>query len=100
MTVDEFHFLSQLYLHAPCCVKTLCEQTGIHPPRASRLLNTLERKKYVVRALGIDDRRKELLTLTELGHGVALEILRSCASSEYFLSELTAAAPGNGTAPH
>lgn len=87
LSVDEFHCLNQLYIHAPCCVKTLCELTGIHPPRASRLLNTLEQKGYLTRSLGVQDRRKELLTLTERGMGAARSLLQSCAFSGRSLLE-------------
>jgi DNA-binding MarR family transcriptional regulator len=82
LSVDEFHCLSQLYVHAPCCVKDLCEKTGIHPTRASRLLNTLEGKGYLTRTLGVEDKRKELLTLTPTGIGVARSLLQSCALSK------------------
>jgi DNA-binding MarR family transcriptional regulator len=86
LSVDEFHCLSQLYLHAPCCVKDLCGKTGIHPTRASRLLNALEGKGYLTRRLGIEDKRKELLTLTPAGIGVARSLLQSCALSRRSLA--------------
>jgi DNA-binding MarR family transcriptional regulator len=86
LSVDEFHCLSQLYVHAPCCVKTLCELTGIHPTRASRLLNALERKGYLTRARGVEDKRKESLTLTEEGIGAARSLLQSCALSRRSLA--------------
>jgi DNA-binding MarR family transcriptional regulator len=86
LSVDEFHCLSQLYLHAPCCVKILCEKTGIHPTRASRLLNALEGKGYLTRTLGVEDKRKELLTLTSSGMSVARGLLQSCALSRRTLA--------------
>ncbi len=79
LSVDEFHCLIQLRLHAPCCVKTLCELTGIHATRASKLLSALEKRGYLVRSLGVEDKRKESLTLTNAGAGVARSLLESCA---------------------
>ncbi len=100
LTVYEFHCLSQLYVHAPCCVKTLCELTGIHPTRASRLLGALERKGYLLRSLGTEDKRKESLTLTDAGVEVARGLLESCAFARRKLQGLAgggeAEGPGEG----
>lgn len=87
LSVDEFHSLCQLYVHAPCCVKTLCEQMRIYPSRASRLINALEQKGYLTRSLGVDDRRKELLSLTPGGMSEAEKLLHSCACSVHELAE-------------
>jgi DNA-binding MarR family transcriptional regulator len=81
LSVDEFHSLAHLYVHAPCYVKNLCELTGIHPTRVSRILSGLERKGLLTRTLGIEDKRKESLALTEAGVGVARGLLQSCALS-------------------
>ncbi len=94
LSVDEFHCLSQLFVHAPCCVKALCELTGIHPTRASRLLSALERKGYLLRSLGVEDKRKESLTLTEAGVGLARHLLESCA---YARRNLQVLAGGTGS---
>ncbi len=88
LSVDEFHCLSQLFVHAPCCVKALCELTGIHPTRASRLLSALERKGYLLRTLGVEDKRKESLTLTEAGMVLARHLLESCADARRTLQGL------------
>jgi DNA-binding MarR family transcriptional regulator len=87
LTVDEFHCLSQIYLHAPRCVKDLCGLTGFHPTRVSRLLNSLEAKGYLTRSLGSQDHRKELLTLTRAGIGAARSLVLSCAVSGRSLVE-------------
>jgi DNA-binding MarR family transcriptional regulator len=85
LTVDEFHCLSQIYAIHPASVKQLCELTGFHPTRASRVLNGLEGKGYLIRSLGATDRRKELLTLTPAGIGAARSLLQSCALSGHGL---------------
>lgn len=91
LSVDEFHCLSQLFMHAPCCVKELCEFLGVHPTRASRLLNDLEKRGYVARALGFPDKRREHLTLTSEGMAAAQSLLHS---STLEVSHLAAKLPG------
>ena len=81
LSVDELYCMSQLYVNAPCCVKTLCELVGIPPTRASRLLHDLEGRGYLTRSLGFPDKRKELLTLTPEGIHVAKNLLESCELS-------------------
>ena len=97
LTVDEFHCLSQLFVHAPCRVKDLCELTGLHPTRVSRILSTLETKGYLTRSLGTEDRRTELLALTQRGMGAARSVLQSCALSGRSLIE--AAGPAGERSP-
>lgn len=94
LSVDEFHCLSQLFMHAPCCVKELCELLGIHATRASRLLNDLERRGYVARSLGFPDKRKEQLTLTSDGMLAARSLLHS---STLTVGHLGALLPGKAT---
>lgn len=87
-SVEEFHCLVQLYLHAPCCVKTLLEWLGVHPTRASRLLRNLEQRGYLTRSLGFDDKRKELVNLTAEGLSAARSLLESSALTRQRLVEL------------
>lgn len=88
LSVDEFHCLGQLYTHAPCCVKVLCEALGIHPTRASRLINDLEKRGYLTRSLGFPDKRKELLTLTPEGTAAARSVLESSTLSMHNLARM------------
>jgi DNA-binding MarR family transcriptional regulator len=88
LSVDEFHCLCQLYEHAPCCVKTLCELLEVHPTRASRLLHDLELRGYLTRSLGFPDKRKELVTLTDTGLAAARTVLQSSALSVRHLVEV------------
>ena len=82
ISVEEFHCLVQLYLHAPCCVKTLLEWLGVHPTRASKLLHNLEQKGSLTRSLGFADKRKELVNLTPEGLRKARTLLESSALSK------------------
>lgn len=87
-SVEEFHCLVQLYLHAPCCVKTLLEPLEVHPTRASKLLHNLEQRGYLTRSLGFDDKRKELVNLTPEGLRKARALLESSALSKERLEGL------------
>jgi DNA-binding MarR family transcriptional regulator len=63
----------------------------------SRILSGLERKGLLTRALGIEDKRKESLALTEAGMGMARGLLQSCALAKRGLAgALPAAEPEQG----
>ncbi len=79
LSVDECHVISQLYLKAPHCVKSLRELLGLDPTRLSKLLHDLEEHGYLTRSLDAVDKRKERLTLTAEGIAVARNLLASSA---------------------
>lgn len=81
LSIDEFHCLGQLYIHVPCCVRTLREALGIDPTRVSKLLHSLEARAYLTRTLDFDDKRKEMIRLTPEGEATARELLQSAALS-------------------
>ena len=82
LTVEEFHCVTQLHFHAPCCVKTLRELLGVSPTRASKLLSGLEARGYLTRSLAYDDKRKERLALTPRGGAVAERILDALSGQQ------------------
>jgi DNA-binding MarR family transcriptional regulator len=92
LSVDESHCLGQLFLHAPCCVKELCGMLGVTASRTSRLLHSLEARGYLLRSLGYQDKRKELLQLTEEGSVAAQRLL--CSASN-LVPELIGSLPEN-----
>ena len=81
LSVDEFYCITQLFVLAPCCVKTLRELLGVSPTRASKLLHNLEVRGYLTRTLAFDDKRKERVALTSKGIAAARSLLQSCALS-------------------
>ena len=81
LSVDEFYCITQLFVLAPCCVKTLRELLGVSPTRASKLLHNLEVHGYLTRTLAFDDKRKERVALTSKGVTMARSLLQSCALS-------------------
>jgi DNA-binding MarR family transcriptional regulator len=80
VTVDEMHCLCQLHQEQPACVKRLSELLNASPTRTSKILKNLERRTFVTRTLHPEDRRKELVTLTDRGRIVAEHI--ACLSTE------------------
>ncbi|MCX6133887.1 MAG: MarR family winged helix-turn-helix transcriptional regulator [Ignavibacteriales bacterium] len=75
LTVDEMHCLSVLYSDHPPSVKRLSELINVSSTRASKLLKDLEDREFVTRTLDADDRRKELVVLTEPGERAVQKIV-------------------------
>jgi DNA-binding MarR family transcriptional regulator len=88
LSVDEFHCLTQLYAHTPCCVKKLSELLGTSPSRTSRLLHRLEERGYLTRSLGFADKRMEMVVLTNEGVVTARRVLQSSTFSVSQLANL------------
>lgn len=49
------------------CPKELSDTMNVTTPRATTLLNSLERKGFITRNRSVDDRRKIIVTITETG---------------------------------
>lgn len=52
----------------------LAEKMGIQRSSLSKLLSALERRGLIKRGLGMPDRRKERLTLTDAGHSLVEQV--------------------------
>ncbi|NDW18378.1 MarR family transcriptional regulator [Dysgonomonas sp. 216] len=58
-----------------CCLKDgksksaneLCDFVGLSNSRVSRIINTVENKGYIMREMGIADKRQMIFTLTDSG---------------------------------
>jgi DNA-binding MarR family transcriptional regulator len=75
LTIDEVHCLSVLYSDHPPSVKRLSELINVSSTRASKILKDLEDRDLVSRTLDADDRRKEVVVLTEGGATVMQSIV-------------------------
>lgn len=75
LTIDEMHCLSVLFSDHPPSVKRLSELINVSSTRASKLLKDLEDRQFVTRTLDTDDRRKELVVLTEPGERAVQKIV-------------------------
>ena len=76
LSVEEFHCLTQLYVHKPGCVKDLSALLDVAPSRTSKLLRVLEDRGFIVRSLGSPDRRKERVELTDIGKAAAQDLVQ------------------------
>jgi DNA-binding MarR family transcriptional regulator len=74
LTIDEAHCLNLLRVERIWCVKKLRELVGLTPTRTSKLLRSLEEEGFVSRSLSSEDRRMELVSLTEKGAQMAERI--------------------------
>ena len=86
LSVDEMHCLTQLYLDHPCCVKRLTESLYVTATRTSKILRKLERRGMIARAIDQNDRRKERISLTDIGRSHAERILFLSAQAAEKLS--------------
>lgn len=58
-----------------CCLKDnkhksaneLCEFVGLSNSRVSRIINTVEEKGYIIREMGMTDKRQMIFSLTQSG---------------------------------
>jgi DNA-binding MarR family transcriptional regulator len=75
LSVDETHCLSQLYLHAPFCVRKLTELLGVSSTRMSRILMMMERKGLITRKTSPLDRRIEQVSLTDMGRTIVSRVM-------------------------
>ncbi len=87
VTVNEFHCMTQLYLQKPCCVGTLTDILGIGATTTSKLLHSLDKKKWITRSLSETDRRIEIIELTPQGIEVVRQILHAADSAATELIE-------------
>lgn len=67
-----------------CCLKDgksksaneLCEFVGLSNSRVSRVINTVETKGFIVRKMGLVDKRQMIFTLTKSGKAKVQEMLK------------------------
>lgn len=87
LTVSEFHCMMQLYLEKPCCVSKLTEILGIGATSTSKLLRSLDKKKWITRSLDETDRRVEVIALTPSGTDIVQRIMQAADSAAAALIE-------------
>lgn len=67
ITINEGMLLCCLKDGKPKSANELCEFVGLSNSRVSRIINTVEEKGYIVREMGITDKRQMIFSLTESG---------------------------------
>jgi DNA-binding MarR family transcriptional regulator len=85
LSVNEMHCLMQLHFEKPDCVRKLTEVLGLRGTSISKLLRSLEERKFIERSLDTIDRRVERVVLTAEGFHVAEQVL---ALSEDFVENI------------
>lgn len=67
ITINEGMLLCCLKDGKPRSANELCDFVGLSNSRVSRVINTVETKGYIVREIGVKDKRQMIFSLTELG---------------------------------
>lgn len=67
ITINEGMLLCCLKDGKPRSANELCDFVGLSNSRVSRVITTVEDKGYIVREMGIADKRQMIFTLTESG---------------------------------
>ena len=79
-----------------CCLKdgeartagALCDFVGLSNPRVSKVITAVEEKGYLCRALGPNDRRQMLFSLTEAGRGKLQQMQQAEMGFEELFAQL------------
>ena len=74
ITLNEVIVLYSLPDKKSSCASYLSSQLGLSKSRTSKILVSLEEKKYIIRRMGKSDRRKMLFSLTDKGREKMVEI--------------------------
>jgi len=75
ITINEGMVLCCLKSGEPKAANELCDFVGLSNSRVSRVINTVESKGYIIREMGVKDKRQMIFTLTELGKQKISEML-------------------------
>lgn len=67
ITINEGALLCCLKDNKPKSANELCDFIGLSASRVSRIIQTLEEKGYILREIGVSDRRQMIFTLTDAG---------------------------------
>lgn len=76
ITINEGMILCCLKDGKPRSANDLCDFVGLSHSRVSRVINTVEEKGYIIREMGIKDKRQMIFTLSEQGKKKVKEMLK------------------------
>ncbi len=68
LTLSQYGLISPLFRRSSAPVRELAAEAGVTASTATRILDTLERRRIVRRRRTDEDRRVVIVTLTKLGH--------------------------------
>jgi DNA-binding MarR family transcriptional regulator len=70
LTLSQYALLEPLIVDDTARVRDLASNAGVTAPTATRILDTLERRGFILRAQAREDRRGVSIALTEMGRRV------------------------------
>lgn len=76
ITINEGMILCCLKEGKPKSANELCDFVGLSNSRVSRVINTIETKGFIVREMGLTDKRQMIFTLSESGKAKVKEMLK------------------------
>lgn len=89
ITINEAIILSALQDNKPKAANELYESVGLSKSRVSRILADIERKGFIVRKVGVKDKRHMLFTLSYAGNEKLKEILAQKINFSRLVEQIT-----------
>jgi len=74
ITINEAMLLCSMSDGVEKSANEICEFIGLSSSRGSRVINTTESKKFILRHMGEEDKRQMIFTLTKIGEKKLSEI--------------------------
>lgn len=89
ITINEAIILSALQDNKPKAANELYDHVGLSKSRVSRILADIERKGFIVRKVGVKDKRHMLFTLSYAGNEKLKEILAQKINFSRLVEQIT-----------
>lgn len=89
ITINEGALLCCLKDGKPKSANELCDFIGLSGSRVSRIIHTMEEKSFILREIGISDKRQMIFTLTDTGRNKIKEMKKHNIDIESLLVQLT-----------
>lgn len=87
LTVEQLHLLKSAFSDPHLNQNQLCLQLGKNPANISRILDRLEKKKWITRKPNPSDRRSSLVCITDEGKKVIDEVSNEFESYSCWLTD-------------
>lgn len=80
LTVEQYHLLTNISRHSGMSQNELCRCVGKKPANITRILDRLEKKKWIERRMHPMDRRASLVFLTQEGESIVARVSQNFES--------------------
>lgn len=74
LTVEQYHLLTNISRYSGMSQNELCRCVGKKPANITRILDRLEKKKWIERRVHPQDRRASMVFLTEEGESIVAQV--------------------------